>query len=264
MVGGHECITLAQSNAWIHRVLKPKDHEAQDTAAVVKALLVELREKVVGLAPATDSSSQDDEESPESPADAGPGKQALFSETENEDEAPPAKEPPKKRQRHCASAKKKIGVRAVGFVDVPLDGHRVYLGVKSGPGLVLRIDGGGGDGTDSVKVILDHLKRRYEDLLNVGEPSLQAAKARRKQANAELTKSDENRVTFCFRRHAWKVAYRDKAGDLHTPTKGWEVPRVDHCNMPLDPIVYQAAKSKMLEKARAAWNDLDKSDKARY
>ena len=72
------------------------------------------------------------------------------------------------------------------------------------------------------------------------------------------------RIRWLFQTHAYEVLYKDEEGLTHKTSKGLQVSRVDVFGNPLSVEDFHRAREVALDKARALWNELDKSDVGRY
>ena len=58
--------------------------------------------------------------------------------------------------------------------------------------------------------------------------------------------------------------YEDEEGKMHRTTKGLKVPRQDDRGQLIAPAAFTAKRHQVLRKARALWNELDKTTTTRY
>ena len=76
--------------------------------------------------------------------------------------------------------------------------------------------------------------------------------------------ADGGRVRWVFGECSYHVMYTDDEGQHRRTNKGLKVPRFDEAGDALSGGAFQKARGRMLIKARALWNELDKSDAQRY
>ena len=115
---------------------------------------------------------------------------------------------------------------------------------------------------DTLGSILRHLREQ----VSAGEvPSADAAKAaRRQEVLSSRGDEDAGRIRWLFAECAYAIMYDDGTGQKHRTVKGLKVSRHDPCGNLLDPAAFQAARLTVLRKARALWNEVDKSTADRY
>ena len=115
---------------------------------------------------------------------------------------------------------------------------------------------------DTLGAILRHLREQ----VCAGEvPSADAAKAaRRQEVLSSRGDEDAGRIRWLVAECAHAVMYDDGTGQKHRTVKGLKVSRHDPCGNLLDPAALHAARLTALRKARALWNEVDKSTADRY
>ena len=67
-----------------------------------------------------------------------------------------------------------------------------------------------------------------------------------------------------FHESTYQIFYADEKGNRHRTNKGLKAPRKDAEGRPLSGQAFQRARCVALRKARALWNELDKSSCERY
>ena len=125
-----------------------------------------------------------------------------------------------------------------------------------GRGILVPLEG------DSLKDILLHLRQQ----VSTGSvPKADETKAKaRAMAVGCRDDADGGRVRWVFSETAYHVLYRDDEGKHHRTSKDLKVPRFDMSGGALTGDAFQKARERMLSKARALWNELDKSGAPRY
>ena len=111
-------------------------------------------------------------------------------------------------------------------------------------------------------MILKHLRERVAAGA-VPEPDL-AKSALRKEAMSNRDDEDAGRLRWMSAESAYQIMWHDEDGKFHRRTKGLQVPRVDTNGQPMPPDVFKRWRMQVLSKARALWNELDKTAAERY
>ena len=114
----------------------------------------------------------------------------------------------------------------------------------------------------SLSDILLHLRHQ----VSTGSvPKHDEAKAKARAMVAQCRDdADGGRVRWVFGECSYRVFYTDDEGQHRRPNKGLKVPRFDATGDALTGDAFQKARERMLTKARALWNELDKGDAQRY
>ena len=81
---------------------------------------------------------------------------------------------------------------------------------------------------------------------------------------ADLVEGDKGRVRWNFPKRSWMAAVQDATGSTRYYSKGLEVPTKGLDGRALDAREYEAARKKVLQKAKALWNEKDCSTRPRY
>ena len=115
---------------------------------------------------------------------------------------------------------------------------------------------------ETLLTILRHLQAK----VSAGEvPAPDIAKcARRQEAMQNREDEDAGRLRWKFDECAYQVMYEDEEGKMHRTTKGLKVSRQDDRGQLLAPAAFAAKRIQVLRKARALWNELDKTKTTRY
>ena len=87
---------------------------------------------------------------------------------------------------------------------------------------------------------------------------------RRTKVVSSRDDEDAGRTRWVFADHAYQVRYTDAKGVVHTCTKHFKVARCDAFGNLLDTTVFRHARLAALARARAFWNENDKTLVARY
>ena len=115
---------------------------------------------------------------------------------------------------------------------------------------------------ESLRAIIRYL-RQQASTGPVPKSDVTKAKARAMAAQCR-DDTDGGRVRWMFGDCSYLVMYTDGSGQRHRTSKGLKVPRLDMNGDALTGGAFQKARERMLSKARALWNELDKSDAQRY
>ena len=251
--GGTECVTLSSCSTWAHRVLNKTKRDDYSSVIVIKAFDKAMREQLRAETCAAAGG----------PEDETVAKASLFSddETDGDDEKPSACSQ-KDRKRDASGSFKSKGVGSVGFTTLSLDGKEIKLGVYKGPGLQLPAQ------PDAVRDILNYLDKHYGELLTKGRGIVASSSLERAGGPQELLRGntgvDTNRIRYDFKRSAFQITYGSADGTTHRISKGFEVPRLDFAHNVLPKDEYAKVKAAVLQRARASWDELDKSERPRY
>ena len=81
---------------------------------------------------------------------------------------------------------------------------------------------------------------------------------------ADLVEGDKGRVCWNFPKWSWVAVVQDASGSTRYYSKGLEVPTKGLDGRALDAREYEAARKKVLQKAKALWNEKDCSTRPRY
>ena len=123
-------------------------------------------------------------------------------------------------------------------------------------GVLIPIDG------ESLLHVVKYLR---ELVLRGGLPERGEQRAAARAAvHSERETQDRGKVIWLFGQNSFLITYRDSQGKAHQTCKDLKVNREDHLGRTLAITQFKEAKDTMLLKARKLWNELDKSDAARY
>ena len=86
----------------------------------------------------------------------------------------------------------------------------------------------------------------------------------RTASTPERREDDKARVRWSFPQDAWEIHYTDEDGKRHRSVKGFSVPRKDLSGRMFSKSEYQELRNSALDRARKAWNQLDKTTETRY
>jgi hypothetical protein len=183
---------------------------------------------------------------------------------------------PQNGSRLAARPRPSRKVAGVGFTKVTLDGLEIEVGFNKGPGMQLPANAA------TLRSVLAFLHYKYDILLAAGRDINVKQIAARKGGPHELLDRvppaecrgqsstacvvpdrDTNRIRFRFDRGAFMLMYM-RGGSLQRVSKGFEVPRTDVMGNVMPRGEYAKVKTRILHKARMAWNDLDDSDAPRF
>ena len=159
----------------------------------------------------------------------------------------PSEPPPKKARKNAAKELRTISCRGMELTVKARDKIRGIAVSLEGPTLL---------------VILRHLRERVS-AGEIPEPDL-AKSAQRKEAMSNRDDEDAGRLRWMSGESAYQIMWQDEDGRLHRRTRGLQVPRADAVGKPLAPAVFKEKRVQMLSKARALWNELDKTAAERY
>ena len=84
------------------------------------------------------------------------------------------------------------------------------------------------------------------------------------EAPLVLLDEDKGRIKWDYKTKAWAIIYKDADGKVHTSAKGLAVPEKDYSGKGLAPSDYAKVRNDVLQKARASWNEKDKSGAYRF
>ena len=188
------------------------------------------------------------------PADAPRGRAAMGLDSDS-DEEELAAVPAQKQSRRAANRRKKMlqtELRCVSYAGMEL----LVKPLRKCKGLAVPLE------DETLIRILKHLRKQMQK----GEvPKPDAAKQeRRKEAESNREDEDAGRIRWLFQDHCYQVLYHDEAGVKHKVAKPFKVSRSDAFGRLLEAEVFKEARLSALKKARAFWNENDKSDMARY
>ena len=155
--------------------------------------------------------------------------------------------PPRKARKHLLKELRTISCRGMELTVKARDKIRGIAVPLEGPTLL---------------VILRHLRERVS-AGEVPEPDL-AKSAQRKEAMSNRADEDAGRLRWLSGESAYQIMWQDGDGKVHRRTKGLQVPRQDIDGKLLSADAFRAKRMQMLHKARAMWNDLDKTITPRY
>lgn len=279
MRGANSCVTLSSTkSSWAMHCLMSTipDTDTQDVVLVLKAFEKNIRQQMHSVEPTTDSDSQ-------TTASGEPAskRQRLLDSDDDSDSAAPSCDSQLSAGNSLLPAKttvapkaSKVGVAAAGLMKVDLDGALVSIGVHKGPGLQISAT------TDAIQIVLSYIVKNYHTLLKTSRAIeserrstidssprdlLVTAKPHecRKSPDAK-TGTDTNKIRWDFQRAAYAVIFKAADGSIHRHSKGLEVQRLDVFGSPLSASVYAEAKRLLILRARAMWNELDKSGEPRF
>ena len=114
---------------------------------------------------------------------------------------------------------------------------------------------------ESLSTILRHLR---EQVLAGDAPVEVAKRTSRPDVRTGRDDADAGRLRWSFLESRCDIFYTDEQGRKHRMNRGLKVPREDAVGRPLSGEAFQKARRAALRKARALWNELDKSSCARY
>ena len=140
------------------------------------------------------------------------------------------------------------------------------LSVKArdkGRGVAVPLEGG------SLETVLRHLREQVQggdavSSSSVGGDLGESARRRRRVVLESRDDVDGGRVRWLFSLGCYQVWYKADDGKLHQTSRGLRVTRDDPLGQPLSGAVFKKAKALALHKARALWNECDRSSAARY
>ena len=115
---------------------------------------------------------------------------------------------------------------------------------------------------ETLLTILRHLQAK----VSAGEvPEPDTAKcARRQEAMQNREDEDAGRLRWKFDECAYQVMYEDEEGKMHRTTKGLRMSRQDDRGQLIAPAAFATKRIQVLRKARALWNERDKTKTTRY
>lgn len=92
----------------------------------------------------------------------------------------------------------------------------------------------------------------------------EGARRRRRVVLESRDDVDGGRIRWLFSPGCYQVWYEGEDGKMHQTTKGLRVARADPLGQPLRSDIFKKAKDLALHKARALWNECDRSEAHRY
>ena len=115
---------------------------------------------------------------------------------------------------------------------------------------------------DTLVTILKHLREH----VSMGDvPRADVAKsARRQEVRSCREDEDGGRVRWMFAECSYQIMFDDEQGQRRRTSKGLKVSRNNVFGQVLDAAAFQQARLATLNKARALWNEFDKSAVSRY
>ena len=180
-----------------------------------------------------------------------PKGRAAFCLDDDSDEAElalvPSELPHKKARKNAAKELRTISCRGMELTVKARDKIRGIAVPLEGPTLM---------------AILKHLRER----MTTGEiPEPDAAKsALRKEALANREDEDAGRLCWRSGESAYQIMWQDADGKTRRRTRGLQVARKDTLGKLLSAADFRGRRLQMLGRARALWNELDKTAAERY
>ena len=253
MDGLVRCVPITVRAGWLTQLVEQRRRRTRDTAAVVLEFceLVEAALKSLAPADASGGSAQEGQDS----QDSGPLKgRAALGLDEDSDEDVLAR-----ADTGSTSIKvKKVKPAVQDFVTIKVGGFAVTVKRQyRGRGLLMPLDG------TKIIELVRHLRRMADGDERRDLPK-KLKRQRSETHNALTTDEDQGRLKWLFGTHQWQVHYKDEAGRHRSCTKGLVVPRADLDGRTLSESVFRKHRSRLLQKARMRWNELDKSGADRY
>jgi hypothetical protein len=155
------------------------------------------------------------------------------------------------------------GMSSGRFVKVAFRGLEFSVKAREkGRGVVVPLEGG------SLETVLRHLREQvHSDEQAI--PSLACedgdrARKRRRDVLDSREDIDGGRIRWLFAQCCYQVWFKDADGKLHQTTRGLRVARTDPMGQVLKGDVFKKAKALALHKARALWDENDRTSTERY
>ena len=249
---GVTCVAINSHDGWLNRVVA--DRCRGDSCLVVKEFVDDL---IRTLGRERETPEENTERSVCSDAGVSAdipvkGRAAMHLDSDSDEgvlaETPVDNKPRRKRHAsHRGSELQTVSFRGLEITAKTRD---------KGRGVAVPLDGA------SLSDILLHL-RQQASAGSVPKCDETKAKARAMAAQCR-DDADAGRVRWVFGECSYHVMYTDAEGQHHRTNKGLKVGRFDASGGALTGGAFQKARERMLRKARALWNELDRSDAQRY
>ena len=254
---GVTCVPINCTDHWLNKIAG--DRCRGDASLVVKEFVDEVLKLLAtavgccgetGGRPLVVAEDVPAEDAPADEPEPKPMGRAAMGLDDDSDEAELAlvpSEPHKKVRKAAAKELRTISCRGMELTVKARDKVRGIAVPLEGPTLL---------------AILRHLREQ----VSAGEvPEPDPAKcARRQEAISCRDDEDAGRLRWKFDEGAYQVMWEDGDGKFHRTTKGLKVNRADAIGRPTPAPLYKQMRTQMLSKARALWNELDKTKAARY
>ena len=251
---GVTCVPINSADPWLNKVLG--DRCRGDAQLVVKQFVAEVFEL---LASQTKERSFVDDTKERSlvseggaPIEALIGRAAMGLDSDSDEEElalVPAEVVKPKRGRKLDKDKefRTISIRGMDLT--------VKLRDKC-KGIAVPLEG------DTLLMILRHLREQvYAGEVPEPDP---VKSARRHEVKGCKEDEDTGRVRWMYAECSYQIMFEDAVGKSHRVTTGLKVSRTDNVGALREPAAFQEARLRMLHKARALWNEEDKTDAVRY
>ena len=249
---GATCVAINSTDGWLNKVVA--DRCRGDSCLIVKEFVDDLiralgREHEVAEEGTERSVPPDVEVVADTPAK---GRAAMHLDSDSEEEVLAEAPVDDKPRRKKPASNLRSELQTVAFRGMELTAKTR----DRGRGIAVPLEG------TSLSDILLHLRHQ----VSIGSvPKHDEAKAKARAMAAECRDdADGGRVRWSFGECSYRVFYTDAEGQHHKTNKGLKVPRFDETGGALTGDAYKKARERMLTKARALWNELDKSDAQRY
>ena len=249
---GATCVAINSADGWLNKVVA--DRCRGDSCLIVKEFVDDLIRTLEGVREAPDENTErsvcpDVGALTDTPAK---GRAAMHLDSDSDEEVLAETSVDDKPRRKKLACHLRPELQTVSFRGLQITAKTR----DKGRGIAVPLEG------DSLSDILLHLRQQ----VSTGTvPKHDEEKAKARAMAAECRDDvDAGRVRWVFGECSYHVTYTAAGGTHHRTNKGLKVPRFDETGEALTGSAFQKARERVLIKARALWNELDKSDAQRY
>ena len=256
-VDARVCVALNAFEPWLNRVLSghardSSGHCADVVARFIAEVYAQLGADSPGKCPEGDRGGGESCLAGPRVEGAPRGRSALGLDSDSDQEQLVAQ-----GEDSCHGAARPRGAAPAAWATVFLRGKELTLRKRPrGRGILLPLDG------PDLPMVLAWL---VEDLGKCAPEEPRPAKRRRADRDAvDLLPEDKGKVVWLTAQSSWQVVYTRDDGSTSRMTKHLAVPENDPAGRRLDPVVRADFRRTLLLTARRRWNELDRSERARF
>ena len=267
---GVTCVTINSTDTWLNKVVG--DRIRSDRHFVIKNF-------IAGLLSALSAIRSDEE-------DVGRQRGDLLEETaeetarrlaggekvsqmalllEDDSDVDALNETPMEEDKEASARNRRQERKVAEFRKVTYRGLELSVKARDkGRGVVVPLEGG------SLETVLRHLREQVQGpdagvlASGVCTANDEGARRRRRVVLESREDVDGGRIRWLFGPGCYQVWFEGADGKMHQTSKGLNVARADPLGQPLGSDIFKRAKDLALHKARALWNECDRSEALRY
>lgn len=251
-VDGRWCVPLGAHQPWLHFAAGGRHRDAQ----VVARMSAFMDEAVEVISRTSSQSTESESATPTKQGGGAPkGRAALGLSDDSDEEALAAGTMPSGGAARASPAKRSAGAARASpeWIAVQVGGQSWTLRRRRGMGLWMPVD------SDDLSRLVSLMKTGPEPVTD-SEPS-PAKRPRRDHAQAP---EDSGRIKWNHQRSGWLLTYLDESGQQRYFGQGLRVPSHGEDGRELTPEEFSRLRRRLLERARALWNEKDRSELPRY